>query len=97
MVHGRAEARSCEAAMMKEIFNRGPIACGIDAGPLLKYTSGIARQSTICGMYRQLRWGKMVSFQLIIANPSHVVPRVNYFGSNLSDNFVNFCDLECPL
>jgi hypothetical protein len=29
--------------MMKEIFNRGPISCGIDAGPLLKYTSGIAR------------------------------------------------------
>ena len=32
-----------QAAMMKEIFNRGPISCGIDAGPLLKYTSGIAR------------------------------------------------------
>lgn len=32
-----------KAAMMKEIFNRGPISCGIDAGPLLKYTSGIAR------------------------------------------------------
>jgi hypothetical protein len=32
-----------QAAMMKEIFNRGPISCGIDAGLLLKYTSGIAR------------------------------------------------------
>ena len=30
-------------AMMKEIFNRGPIACGIDANPLLKYKSGIAK------------------------------------------------------
>jgi cathepsin X len=30
-------------AMMKEIYNRGPIACGIDANPLLKYTSGIAK------------------------------------------------------
>lgn len=29
-------------AMMKEIYNRGPIACGIDANPLLKYTTGIA-------------------------------------------------------
>ena len=28
--------------MQKEIFARGPIACGIDAAPILKYTSGIA-------------------------------------------------------
>jgi len=28
-------------AMMKEIFNRGPIACGIDAMPLLNYEQGI--------------------------------------------------------
>ncbi|CAE8721182.1 unnamed protein product, partial [Polarella glacialis] len=30
-------------AMMKEIFNRGPIACGINANPLLKYQTGIAK------------------------------------------------------
>eukprot|EP00933_Yihiella_yeosuensis_P075376 TRINITY_DN8473_c0_g1_i1.p1 TRINITY_DN8473_c0_g1~~TRINITY_DN8473_c0_g1_i1.p1 ORF type:complete len:663 (+),score=153.12 TRINITY_DN8473_c0_g1_i1:85-2073(+) len=30
-------------AIMKEIYNRGPISCGIDAGRLLKYTSGIAK------------------------------------------------------
>lgn len=29
------------AAMMKEIFHRGPIACGVDADPLREYTSGI--------------------------------------------------------
>merc|ERR1712232_425081 len=29
------------AAMKKEIFNRGPIACGIDAMPLLNWESGI--------------------------------------------------------
>eukprot|EP00929_Paragymnodinium_shiwhaense_P032367 TRINITY_DN17948_c1_g1_i1.p1 TRINITY_DN17948_c1_g1~~TRINITY_DN17948_c1_g1_i1.p1 ORF type:complete len:657 (+),score=151.38 TRINITY_DN17948_c1_g1_i1:80-2050(+) len=29
-------------AMMKEIMNRGPISCGIDAGPILKYQTGIA-------------------------------------------------------
>jgi len=29
-------------AMMKEIFNRGPIACGIDANPLLNFETGIA-------------------------------------------------------
>jgi len=30
-------------AMQKEIFNRGPIACGIDAAPILKYETGIAK------------------------------------------------------
>jgi len=30
-----------KAAMMKEIFNRGPIACSVDAGPLENYTGGI--------------------------------------------------------
>merc|ERR1719198_2601530 len=29
--------------MMKEIFNRGPISCGIDANPLLNYESGIIK------------------------------------------------------
>ena len=29
-------------AMAKEIFARGPIACGIDAGPILNYTGGVA-------------------------------------------------------
>merc|ERR1712083_561600 len=31
-----------KAAMMKEIYSRGPIACGIDAGPLRNYETGIA-------------------------------------------------------
>jgi len=33
---------SGKEAMQKEIFQRGPIACGIDASPILKYTGGIA-------------------------------------------------------
>jgi len=38
------------AAMMKEIYARGPIACGIDANPLLNYESGIV----------QHRWSFMI-------------------------------------
>jgi len=34
---------SGKSAMMKEIFTRGPIACGIDANPLRDYTTGIAK------------------------------------------------------
>merc|ERR1711907_231354 len=30
------------ADMQQEIFQRGPIACGIDASPILNYTTGIA-------------------------------------------------------
>jgi len=33
---------SGQAAMQKEIHTRGPISCGVDAQPLLKYTGGIA-------------------------------------------------------
>jgi cathepsin X len=33
-------------AMMKEIFSRGPIACGIDAVPLHDYTTGIATKTS---------------------------------------------------
>jgi cathepsin X len=33
---------SGKEAMMKEIYNRGPIACGIDAQPLLNFETGIA-------------------------------------------------------
>jgi len=34
-------------AMMKEIYNRGPVACGIAAGPLLNYESGIVTKWTL--------------------------------------------------
>jgi len=34
---------SGKSAMMKEIYNRGPIACGIDANPLLNYEKGVMK------------------------------------------------------
>lgn len=46
-------------AMMKEIFNRGPITCGIDAAPILTYTSGIAtdRGQSIDHVISVIGWG----------------------------------------
>jgi len=46
-------------AMMKEIYNRGPIACGIDAGPLLNYESGVIqdRSSSIDHIISVVGWG----------------------------------------
>jgi cathepsin X len=35
---------SGKEAMMKEIYARGPIACGIDANPLLNFNSGIIKE-----------------------------------------------------
>jgi cathepsin X len=37
---------SGKESMMKEIFNRGPIACGIDAGPLLNFETGIIKKKS---------------------------------------------------
>jgi cathepsin X len=34
---------SGQAALQKEIYHRGPIACGIDAAPLLNYESGVIK------------------------------------------------------
>eukprot|EP00405_Crypthecodinium_cohnii_P019786 CAMPEP_0206482932 /NCGR_PEP_ID=MMETSP0324_2-20121206/39137_1 /ASSEMBLY_ACC=CAM_ASM_000836 /TAXON_ID=2866 /ORGANISM="Crypthecodinium cohnii, Strain Seligo" /LENGTH=400 /DNA_ID=CAMNT_0053960911 /DNA_START=78 /DNA_END=1280 /DNA_ORIENTATION=- len=46
-------------AMMKEIYNRGPISCGIDAMPLLNYESGIIneRGSYIDHVISVVGWG----------------------------------------
>ena len=35
-------------AMAKEIMTRGPIACGVDAGPLLNYTGGVISDAGAC-------------------------------------------------
>jgi len=47
-------------AMMKEIYNRGPIACGIDAMPLLNFESGIAtdRGSGVDHVISVVGWGE---------------------------------------
>jgi len=46
-------------AMMKEIHQRGPIACGIDANPLLNYESGIIKEkgSSIDHVVSITGWG----------------------------------------
>jgi len=47
------------AAMQKEIFNRGPITCGIDAQPILDYTGGIVsdRGSGVDHVISVVGWG----------------------------------------
>lgn len=47
-------------AMAKEIFARGPIACGIDAAPILNYTGGIAngKGQGIDHIISIIGWGK---------------------------------------
>jgi cathepsin X len=40
---------SGQDAMQKEIFARGPIACGINAAPILNYTSGISTIDKLFG------------------------------------------------
>eukprot|EP00927_Polykrikos_kofoidii_P041397 TRINITY_DN352_c0_g1_i7.p1 TRINITY_DN352_c0_g1~~TRINITY_DN352_c0_g1_i7.p1 ORF type:complete len:418 (+),score=51.36 TRINITY_DN352_c0_g1_i7:87-1256(+) len=50
---------SGKQAMMKEIFNRGPIACGIDAAPLLNFETGIIkdRGDSIDHVISVVGWG----------------------------------------
>lgn len=45
--------------MAKEIFARGPITCGIDAGPILKYTGGVVseRGESIDHVISVVGWG----------------------------------------
>jgi len=48
------------AAMQKEIYNRGPISCGIDAAPILTYTGGISslQGSGVDHVISVVGWGK---------------------------------------
>jgi len=47
-------------AMAAEIFARGPIACGIDAGPILKYTGGVVNMQGegVDHVISVVGWGK---------------------------------------
>merc|ERR1712146_508951 len=51
---------SGQSAMQKEIAARGPISCGIDAAPILNYTSGIADMSgeMVDHVVSVVGWGK---------------------------------------
>merc|ERR1719428_2385734 len=46
--------------MMKEIFERGPISCGIDADPLLNYESGVVTEKSFMTdhVISVVGWGK---------------------------------------
>lgn len=48
------------SAMQKEIFNRGPVACGIDAGPLLNWETGIItkKSDSTDHVISVVGWGK---------------------------------------
>merc|ERR1711862_650813 len=67
--YGHVEGKD---AMMKEIFNRGPIACGIDATPLHKYESGIVTDTSDAGNHvvSVVGWGedKTDGFYWVIRN-----------------------------
>jgi cathepsin X len=47
-------------AMAKEIMTRGPIACGVDAGPLLNYTGGVISDAGqgVDHIVSVIGWGK---------------------------------------
>jgi cathepsin X len=51
---------SGKKAMMKEIYTRGPIACGIDANPLLNYENGVITKPSddIDHVVSVVGWGK---------------------------------------
>jgi cathepsin X len=51
---------SGKSDMMKEIYNRGPITCGIDAAPILKYETGVAtdRGSGVDHVISVVGWGE---------------------------------------
>merc|ERR1712039_869460 len=63
---------SGKSAMMKEIYNRGPIACGIDAMPLLNFESGIVKDagSGVDHVISVVGWGtdKTDGFYWIVRN-----------------------------
>lgn len=50
---------SGEAAMMREIYHRGPIACGVDAMPILNYDGGIVNVTSedIDHVIKVVGWG----------------------------------------
>jgi len=60
-------------AMMKEIYHRGPISCGIDAVPLLNYESGIIKTKGdgVDHVISVVGWGTAVVMQDATRDESH--------------------------
>ena len=71
---------SGHAAMQKEIFSRGPIACTIDAGPIEKYQGGIAKGFSLMTdhVVSVVGWGTDADEVRVNPNPhSHPHPHPN--------------------
>lgn len=84
------------AAMQKEIYNRGPITCGIDAQPLLEYTGGIIskRGGGIDHVISVVGWGSTGTSQYWIVRNSwgEYWGEMGYVRVELGKNALNLED-----
>ena len=88
---------SGHAAMQKEIFSRGPIACTIDAGPIEKYQGGIAKGFSLMTdhVVSVVGWGTDADEVRVNPNPhSHPHPHPN---PNPNPNQANSGHWSAPL
>ncbi|KAH8070213.1 transferase [Aureococcus anophagefferens] len=72
---------SGQAAMQKEIYARGPIACGIDASPILNYTKGVFVKKGLFQMVDHVissveEWGNGRVVPLVLARCYEAAPDV---------------------
>ena len=65
--------------MAKEIMTRGPIACGIDAAPILNYTGGVATDpgQGIDHIISVVGWGNGPG-PLAVKRPKHLPQQIGF-------------------